>query len=154
MSKRRKKHHKKTTTRRHSHKHAMHGIDVMNIVGVAAGAVVAGMINKFIPETVNGKIVAAGKIALGIALPNFVKSGSMKNTLAGVGSGMIAVGTIDLLKDMGVLSGTGETMDISLNGDQDYLNADVLGADDISVVSADVLGADDISVVSGMDEDY
>jgi hypothetical protein len=152
MSKRRKKHHK--TTRRHSKKHSMHGIDVMNVVGVAAGAVAAGLLNKVIPETVNTKIVAAGKIALGIALPNFVKSGSMKNTLSGVGSGMIAVGTIDLLKDMGVLSGTGDTLDISLNGDQDNLGADVLGGGDISVVSADVLGADDISVVSGMDEDY
>jgi hypothetical protein len=153
MAKRRKK--TKKAGRRRSRKSTMGAIDFTNILGVVAGAVVAGYVNKVVPETVDNKIVAGGKIALGIALPMFVKTGSMKNILGGVGSGMIAVGAIDLLKEFGMLSGTEEDdmLEISLNGDQD-----VLAADDISVINGDVLAGDeDISVINGyddMDEEY
>ena len=150
---RRKKHAKKHRTRRHKRHSGMGAIDFTNILGVAAGAVAAGFLNKVIPETVNTKIVAGGKIALGVALPMFVKSGKLKGIMAGVGAGMIAVGTIDLLKGLGVLSGAyDDTMSISLNGDQDFLGEEVLGAD---VLGDDELnGVDDLSVVNGMDMDY
>ena len=130
----------------------MGNIDFSNILGVVAGAVVAGYVDKVIPETLDNKIVAGGKIALGIALPMFVKSGSMKNILGGVGSGMIAVGSIDLLKEFGVLSGADddEMLEISLNGDQDVLAGD----DDISIINGEVLaGDDDISVINGNDDE-
>jgi hypothetical protein len=150
MAKRRKK--TKKAGRRRSRKSTMGAIDITNILGVVAGAVVAGYLDKVIPETINNKIVAGGKIALGIALPMFVKSGSMKNILGGAGAGMIAVGSVDLLKEFGVLSGTADDdmLEISLNGDQDVLAGD----DDINVINGDVLaGDDDISVINGMDDE-
>jgi len=154
MAKRRKKTRK--AGRKRSRKSTMGAIDFTNILGVVAGAVVAGYVDKLVPDTINNKIVAGGKIALGIALPMFVKSGSMKNILGGAGAGMIAVGSLDLLKEFGVLSGAEEDdmLEISLNGDQDILAGD----DDISVINADVLsGDDDISVINGyddMDDEY
>jgi len=150
MAKRRKK--TKKAGRRRSRKSTMGAIDITNILGVVAGAVVAGYLDKVIPETIDNKIVAGGKIALGIALPMFVKSGSMKNILGGAGAGMIAVGSVDLLKEFGVLSGTADDdmLEISLNGDQDVLAGD----DDINVINGDVLaGDDDISVINGMDDE-
>jgi hypothetical protein len=51
----------------------MAGIDATNILGVIGGAVIAGYLNKIIPATVNDKLIAGGKVALGIALPMFVK---------------------------------------------------------------------------------
>jgi len=145
---------KKAVKRRSARKRAsgMGAIDFTNILGVVAGAVAAGYLDKVIPETIDNKIVAGGKIALGVALPMFVKSGNMKNILAGVGSGMIAVGSIDLLKDFGVLGAADEEemLEISLNGDLDVLSGD----DDLSVVQGDILaGDDDLSVVQGYDED-
>jgi len=141
-----KKHH----TRRRSHKSGMGAIDFTNILGVVAGAVAAGYLDKLVPDSVNPKIAAGGKIALGVALPMFVKSGSMKNILAGAGAGMIAVGSVDLLKGFGVLSGAAEddVLEISLNGDMD-----VLSGDDMSVINASVLAEDDMSVINGYDEE-
>jgi hypothetical protein len=150
MAKRRKKAVKRRSGKRS--KSGMGAIDFTNILGVVAGAVAAGYLDKVIPETIDNKIVAGGKIALGVALPMFVKSGNMKNILAGVGSGMVAVGSIDLLKGFGVLSGAEdeEMLEISLNGDLDILSGD----DDLSVVQGDILaGDDDLSVVQGYDED-
>jgi hypothetical protein len=127
-------------------------IDFTNILGVVAGAVAAGYLNKLVPtdSKINPKILASGKIALGVALPMFVKSGSMKNVLAGAGSGMIAVGAVELLKEMDILSGTAEddVLEISLNGDMD-----VLSGDDMSVINASVLAEDDMSVINGYDEE-
>jgi len=142
----RKKHHKKThSKRRHS---KMGAIDMQNILGVVAGAVVAGYLDKIIPATIDKKISSAGKIAVGILLPNLAKGGKMKSALAGVGSGMIAVGSVNLLQGFGVLSGMDEeTLDVVLNGDQDIL------AGDLSVVNGTSVLADDLSVVNGMDED-
>lgn len=108
-------------------------IDTTNIISVIGGAVIAGYLNKLVPATVNDKLVAGGKVALGVALPMLVKSGSMKNVMAGVGAGMIAVGSVDLLKSFGVLSGD---FDIPvINGD--VLSGDVLSAD-IDVINGDV----------------
>ena len=150
MAKRRKKAVKRRSGKRS--KSGMGAIDFTSILGVVAGAVAAGYLDKVIPETIDNKIVAGGKIALGVALPMFVKGGNMKNILAGVGSGMIAVGSIDLLKEFGALSGAAddEMLEISLNGDLDVLSGD----DDLSVVQGDILaGDDDLSVVQGYDED-
>ena len=147
--KRRKKHHRVSGVRRHR-KHSLGGIDATNIISVIGGAVIAGYLNKIIPATVNDKIVAGGKVALGIALPMLVKSGSMKNVMTGVGAGMIAVGSVDLLKSFGALSGD---FDIPvINGD--VLAGDVLAGDfDIPVINGDddMMSGDD-DFMSG-DED-
>lgn len=114
----------------------INGIDTTNILGVVAGAVVAGYLNKLVGNKVNDKVLAGGKVALGIALPMFFKSGSSKNIIAGVGSGMIAVGSVDLLKSFGALSGDFDIPVINgdfdipvINGDDDF-GADILNGDD------------------------
>ncbi len=104
-----------------------------------------------IPDTIDRKIVAGGKIALGFLAGKMVK-GKMKGLAQGVGAGVAANGAIELLKEFNVLSGSGDDMlEVSLNGDQDYIgaddlstiNEDVLGENDLSTVNADVLGDDD-----------
>jgi len=135
MAKRRKKSKVSGIRRRKRSYSGVGAIDIQNIGGVIAGAVIAGYINKLIPATVNDKIVAGGKVALGIALPMFVKNPKTKNLVAGVGSGMIAVGAVDLLKSFGALSG---------DFDIPVINGDVLaGDDDIPVINGDVLAGDD-----------
>lgn len=150
MKHRKKKHH---TKRRHSKRSGMGAIDMQNILGVVIGAVGSKLLDKVIPDTINRKIVAGGKVAVGVLLPNLVKSGKMKDMLSGVGSGFIAVGSMELVSEFGILSGLGiddQPLEISLNGDQD-----ILAGDDLSVVQGaeSVLAGDDLSVVQGMDED-
>jgi len=160
MAKRKKTRKSYSRGRKRSRMSGIGAIDIMNIVAVAGGAVVAGMVNKFVPSTINDKIVSGGKIALGVALPMLSKDGKTKNLLSGVGAGMIAVGSVELLKSFGVLSGLGaddETISVSLDGigesvlAESVLAEDVLTGDDLSVVNG--IGEDDLSVVNGMDED-
>lgn len=117
--------------------HSMGSIDTTNILGVVAGAVIAGYINKLIPATVNDKLIAGGKVAIGVALPMFVK-GKMAHLISGVGAGMIAIGSVDLLKSFG-----------ALNGDFDIpvINGDVLAGD---VLAGEPDG--DIPVINGDDD--
>ena len=114
-------------------------IDFTNILAVVGGAVIAGYVNKLVPVTVNDKIIAGGKVALGIALPMLSKNGQTKNILSGVGAGMIAVGSVDLLKSFGAISG---------DFDIPVINGDVLAG-----LNGDVLAGDfDIPVINGDDE--
>jgi hypothetical protein len=146
----RKRKHKVSGTRRRRH-HGMGAIDTTNILGVVGGAVIAGYLNKIVPATVNDKVLAGGKVALGIALPMIFKSGKTKNIMGGVGAGMIAVGSVDLLKSFGALSGS---FDIPV------VNGDILAGDDemgdIPVVNGDILAGDDgmmsFNDLSGDDE--
>ena len=102
-------------------------IDFTNILAVVGGAVIAGYVNKLVPVTVNDKIVAGGKVALGIVLPMLSKNGQTKNILSGVGAGMIAVGSVDLLKSFGAINGD---FDIPvINGDDEFGQAE-FGEDD------------------------
>lgn len=114
------------------------GIDTQSVFGIVAGAVVAGYLNKVIPATVNDKIVAGGKVALGVALPMFIKSN--KSLIGGIGAGMIAVGSVDLLKSFGALSGD---FDIPvINGDILAGDLDEMG-EDIPVINGDILAGED-----------
>ena len=144
MRKRSKKRISGVRRRRHS---KISGIDTTNILGVVAGAVVAGYLNKLVGNKVNDKVLAGGKVALGIALPMLFKSGSTKNIISGVGSGMIAVGSVDLLKSFGALSGD---FDIPvINGDFDIpvINGDEFGEDEFG---ADILNGEE----DGMGADF
>jgi len=114
-------------------------IDFTNILAVVGGAVIAGYVNKLVPVTVNDKVVAGGKVVLGIVLPMLSKNGQTKNILSGVGAGMIAVGSVDLLKSFGAISG---------DFDIPVINGDVLAG-----LNGDVLAGDfDIPVINGDDE--
>jgi hypothetical protein len=137
--KRGKRKHKVSGVRRRRH-HGMGAIDTTNILGVVGGAVLAGYLNKIVPATVNDKVLAGGKVALGIALPMIFKSGKTKNIMAGAGAGMIAVGSVDLLKSFGALSGSFDIPVVNgdiLAGDDDYMGQD------IPVVNGDILAGDD-----------
>ena len=153
MKKRRKK--ISGVRRRKSTLNGNMGSVITNTIAVLGGAVAAGYLNKVIPATMNQKIVAGGKIALGIALPMLSKDGKTKNLLSGVGAGMIAVGGIDLLRDLKVLSGDYDLP--TINGDEDFMGEDVLGEDilgmDIPTINGDddYMGEDDY--MNG-DEDY
>lgn len=155
MAKRRKTKRSKMSgvRRKRSRVSGLGAIDFMNIIAVAGGAVAAGLVNKVVPATINPNLVSGGKIALGIALPMFVKSPLM----SGIGAGMIAVGSYELVKSTGIVSGFGAANDmvtVSLEGvdvlsGNDFSNGVLAGNDDISVVN----GLDDISVVNGYDND-
>jgi len=108
-----KKSHHKTSRRRHS---AMHGIggSVMSAAYIAGGAVLATIINQKLVSpmldksasmsaTTKNLITGALPIALGIFTPKFIKG----DTGAKLGSGMIAVGAINLVKTTGLISGMG-----------------------------------------------
>jgi len=151
-----KRHHKRKSSingvkrRKRHHSKGMGAIDTQNILGVVAGAVIGGYLNKVIPATINDKLVAGGKVALGIALPMFVKTGKMANLVSGVGAGLLAVGSVDLLKSFGALSG---------DFDIPVINGDILaGDDDIPVINGDDdLGesvlAEDLLGEDGLGED-
>lgn len=125
-------------------------IDTTNILGVVGGALIAGYLNKIVPTTVDSRLLAGGKVALGIALPMFVKSGATKNILSGVGSGMVAVGSVDLLKSFGVLSGTFDLPVINGN----ILGAgDMLSGYDLPTVNGDEFGLGGDEFGLGMDND-
>ena len=128
-------------------RHSVGAIDFTNILSVVAGAVAGGMVNKLIPtdSKIDPRIVSGGKVALGIALPMLSKSGSTKNILAGVGSGMVAVGSVELLKGLApaMFAGIGEDEFVSVS--LDGIGESVLAE---SVLAEDVLSGD-ISVVNG-----
>ena len=151
--KHKRKSHKKSHTKKRK-RSSMGAIDITNILGVVAGAVGAGYLDKVIPSSIDKKISSIGKIAIGVILPNLSKSGKMKNILAGVGSGMVAVGSIDMLKGFGVLSGMDdeELLEVTLNGDQDVLAGE---EGPLSVVNGgESVLADDLSVINGDDEEF
>lgn len=116
-----------------------------NIAGLAVGAIVAKQLNKVLKF--DARIVAAGKIALGVALPKFIKAPISK----GIGDGMIAVGATELVgaflpalagtDDVVLLSGMDEIGQIDMIGEVDMIGADI----------AEVNGTD-IAEVNGMDE--
>lgn len=128
--------------RRRSKRSMLGAIDTMNILSVVGGAVIAGMVNKLIPAgtTIDPKIIAGGKVALGVALPMLSKDGKMKSILGGVGAGMIAVGSVDLLKSLNVISG---------DFDIPVINGDLLSGD---ILAGDVLAGLDIPVINGDDD--
>jgi hypothetical protein len=154
---------RKGSRRGRNKKSVLGAIDFTSILGVIAGASVAGYADKLVPETVDRKIVAGGKILLGVVLPMLGKSGAMKNALQGVGNGMIAIGTVDLLKGFGVLGATADELEVDLSdlsGVNDQENVLAGDDEDISVLNGDdedisvLNGDDDISVINGdFDED-
>ena len=109
---------------------------VTTVLGVTAGAVLARQVDKLLPN-LNPTIRNAAKVAVGVALPKFVKSPIM----ASVGSGMVAVGGASLVGNfLPALGATDEVLVLS-------------GADEIAEVNGlDEIGSDEVSEVNGLDE--
>ena len=103
---RRKKHTKKITRRRKSRKMGAAGSGMTNALFTIVGGVAA----RFVSNTINGTtldasykgyVAAAAPIAVGLFLPRFIKSDMGK----ALGTGMIAVGGLELVQSTGVLAG-------------------------------------------------
>lgn len=150
MAKRRKS--KKTTTRRSSRRRSMGAVSgsiVMDIAGITAGALLAKQVGKLLPK-LDPKIASAGKVALGVALPMFVKSPIMKS----IGNGMLAVGGVELIGSF-VPALAGDDDVVLLSGFDDEISgmdiSEINGLDDIG--GMDEIGAMDISEINGFDEE-
>ena len=132
--------------RRSSSMGAVAGDMLMTIGGLAAGAIAAKQLNKVL--NFDAKILAAGKIALGVVLPKMVKNPFVSS----VGNGMIAVGATELVGAF--VPSLGATDDVVLLSGYDELSGlDEIGAMDISEVNGlDEIGAMDISEVNGIDD--
>lgn len=106
------------------------------IGGIAAGAILAKQLNKMLKF--DARILAAGKVVLGVALPKFAKTPMVKS----IGQGMIAVGATELVGSfVPALAGADDV--IVLNG------MDEIG--DVMEIS-EINGLDEIAEVNGMDE--
>lgn len=138
--------------RRSSSMGAVAGNLLTTIGGIAAGAIVAKQLNKMLKF--DAKILAAGKVALGVALPRFIKNPLMTS----VGQGMIAVGATELIgafvpslgaaDDVVLLSGLDEMGGLDEIGEYSELSGlDVMNGD-----ISEVNGYGDISEVNGLDE--
>lgn len=114
---------------------------IAEIGGLAAGAILAKQLNKLLKF--DARILAAGKIVLGVALPKFIKTPIIKS----VGQGMIAVGAVELVGGFVPALGGADDV-IVLNGLDEIGEFDEINGMDISEVN----GMDDISEVNGLDE--
>ncbi len=141
-------------TKRRKPRSKMNGvgsIDFAGAIAVVAGASAGTLLDRIIPDSIDPKIVAGAKLAIGVFLPMASKDAETKRVLTRVGDALVAVGTVDLLKVMGVMSGAedGNDLFISMNGNGD------LNALNENVLAEDVLGGrDDLNVLNGnMDDD-
>ena len=106
------------------------------VLGITAGAIVAKKVDTFLPK-LDSNVRNAAKVALGVALPMFVKSPLM----ASVGQGMIAVGASSLVG--GLVPALGATDEVLV----------LSGTDDINTVNGmDEIGSNEIDEVNGIDE--
>lgn len=124
---------------------AVAGDMLVTVGGLAAGAIVAKQLNKVLKF--DARILAAGKVALGIALPKFAKSPFMSS----VGNGMVAVGATELVGSfVPALAGADDV--VLLSGLDEIGELDEMsGLDEIGADISEVNGTD-ISEVNGFDE--
>jgi hypothetical protein len=141
---RRKK--RKATSRRRSRRMGSTGKNqVMDIAGIAAGAAIATIVTGKLFPNMNEKIKNAAVIGIGAFLmPKLVKSSIGQN----LGNGMIAAGSIGLLKNFNVIGAISDVMDVPVT----------FGAidDNIALISGtdSVMAGDELAVMSGSEEDY
>lgn len=133
--------------------------DTQSIMFAAVGGAAGGFLNKLIPDSWNldPKIVSGGKIAIGAIMPNLAKDGKTKMMLQHMGEGLIAVGTYELLQNMGLINGLGEIkakdddlLVVTLEGIEDIEFEEVAQdvAEDLNVVQDDVLNQNpDLAVI-------
>lgn len=156
MARRKKKGTKRRTVRR-SRSRSIGAVDFNQLLYSGVGGLGAQLINKIVPATWDARMVAGGKLALGVALPMVSKDAKTKKMLSDIGSGVVAVSIVELIQSFGFMAGVGyakpnDVEEFAVVIDQDRLQKDRIGAD---VLGADVLGAmedDDIAVMNGADD--
>ena len=139
-----RKHTKKRHTSRRRRGNSMSGVQGAStmILAIGAGVVAGKALTKFLGSKLDPKILAAGQVAAGLFLPKLVKN----QFGIGVGYGLIANGTGQLLTSFGVLSGIGV--------DDPVYTVSMNGTSELSVINGleSVNGTSDLSVINGMEE--
>jgi hypothetical protein len=142
----RRKHTKKVHhRRRRSHVSGIGGAGEM-ILAVAGGVIVGKAVTKFAGTMLDPKILAGVQIAGGIFLPKMIKGVFGQ----GMGYGLIANGSGQLLSSLGILSGMGmdePVYHLEMNG-TDNLMA-IAGTDNLNSVS----GVSDLQAINGVDDE-
>ena len=151
---RRKKYLKKSKSRRRSSRMGAVSPDLMNIVGLVAGAVAGRIVATKTLPNLDSKIKNAGVIALGaLVFPKLIKGGLGSS----IGAGMVAAGGLGVMQDFNVIGAIEDTLSIPLtvSGVPEDISL-IAGMDDVMAGDDDVMagyGEDDLSVLAGMDED-
>lgn len=141
---------------------AIGGVDLMgNLLYPAIGGSIARFADKVIPASWDGKMKAGAKIALGFVLP-MIGKGQTKAVLGHIGGGMVAVGSADLITELGLISGIGAADDdelaVALEGidDVDFEEVEEIdGVDDYDgVIHGDIDTINgDLDIINGDDEE-
>lgn len=140
MAKKRKTSRRRTTRRRRGVGATNPGNILMQLGGVVAGVAAAGYLNKLALSSQSENVQAAVPIAVGIALPMFMKNEFAKN----LGAGMVAYGGGKFLQKAG-LGEADDSMDEAIT----------ISGDDLSVIAGDddfAMAGDDLSVIAGDDD--
>ena len=125
---------------------AVRGNMIMDAVTVVGGAVLGGVVKRFIPgsETVKSAVITA----VGVFTPNLVK-GPLG---AKLGAGMVAYGGVSLVKELAdpsgkFIAGVADTLSIPMKVGE--IN------DNLSVIAGanSVMAGDPLSVLAGYEED-
>lgn len=116
---------------------------IMDIVGVAAGAAAGRIVASKLFPNMDEKLKNAAVIALGaFVFPRIVKGAIGAN----IGTGMVAAGSLGLLQNFNVIGAITDVLEVPVN----------VGAieDNISVISGDnSVMAGDLSVMAGAEEE-
>jgi len=141
---RRKK--RKVSRRRSSRRMGAVKGQLMDIVGLAAGAAAGTIVATKLFPNMNEKLKHAGVIAIGAFLMPKVLKGAMGQNL---GNGMIAAGSIGLLKNFNVIGAVSDMLEVPV----------MVGAveDNLSLISGtdSVMAGDNLAVLAGGDgSDY
>ena len=137
---------KKRTTKRRSSRRRIGAVgkgNIMDLLGVVAGAVIGRYVAKKVMPNLDEKIKNAAVVGIGLFLPKLVKS----NTGKALGTGMVAAGGMGLVGGfLPAIAGADDTIDFPMEMGEVY--------DGISVVAGDdVMAGDDLQVLAGVDED-
>ena len=137
---------KKRTTKRRSSRRRIGAVgkgNIMDLLGVVAGAVIGRYVAKKVMPNLDEKIKNAAVVGIGLFLPKLVKSSTGK----ALGTGMVAAGGMGLVGGfLPAIAGADDTIDFPMEMGEVY--------DGISVVAGDdVMAGDDLQVLSGVDED-
>ncbi len=134
---------RRTPSRRKSGSLGGFSPDLMTPIGGLVGGIGGTALDKIIPASLDPKIVAGGKMALGVL------ASQMDNPLLkGLGAAMTGIGASELMAALGVLGAPPSDGDlfVSLDGADGY--TDVLAGDDLDVINGD----DDLDVINGDDD--
>ncbi len=92
----------RTPARRRRRIGAIKGFDAQSVAGLGTGAVtstaITGLVSNFVPN-LDPKIQAGVKVALGVALPQFLKMRGWDKFIKGVGDAYVVTGISELAAD-------------------------------------------------------